>query len=115
MQSEDIDVRITTVHIDRLVKEIERLLDGKRLTKMNMLRVAVSCIAVTKKMSDLPNTLKKRVIIVALNKVIEAHVEQQEDRKLLFDALVDVDQSIDLAIDIQKGRIGVQQGCCTIM
>lgn len=113
--SEDIDVRITTAHIDRLVAEIDKALGGKKLTKMNMMRVAISCIAVTKKMSDLPNTLKKRVIIVALNKVIDAHVEQAEDKQLLFDALVDVDQSIDLAIDIQKGRIGGQQGCCIVM
>lgn len=111
-----LDVRITAVQIDRVVQELRAQLNGRPLSKLNMLRCAAQCVSLTRKMVELPNALKKKVILVALERLIAEHVGSEEDRDTLLLALADVDLGIDLIIDVQKGRVaGGESNCCTIM
>lgn len=110
-----LDIRITSLQINRIVDEIRAQLSGRPLSKLNMLRCAAQCVSVTKKMAELPNNLKKKVILVALERIINEQVSSQDDRDVLLLALADVDSGIDLIVDVQKGRVAQDVQCCTIV
>jgi hypothetical protein len=123
------DLRVTDEQINEVVENIESTLHGKKLSKSNMLRVVLACMSVTAKMTTLPNSLKKKVLITALERYLEkADLPEELRESLLLLVQEVVGEAIDLFSDVDKGRVVVNvtnntatvpdskpAGCCVIL
>jgi hypothetical protein len=115
------DLRITQARIKEVEDSIDIILDGRPLTKMNILRVSINAMSTTASMVELPNNVKKMVLIAALNHAIEigcnnASISELEKEFLL--TMVDevVSQVIDLAHEIaSKKLLSMPKDCCMIL
>jgi len=107
----DLDLRITTKHVNLLVSSAEDILDGRPLTTLNALRCVAALLSVSKKMTDLKGPLKKKALLTALETIVRKQpMEEEEKETLLLFIQVTVDNAVDVLVDVQKSAAK----CCVI-
>jgi hypothetical protein len=107
---EELDLRITAKHIDRIAEAVKEVLDGRKLSPANMVRVVFSVMSVSKKMTDLPNNLKKKTVTKGLEKYVDEQSDMSEDEKEMLKLVIEqsVDQTVDVLAEASKK-------CCVIV
>ena len=108
------DIRVTQARIKEVETNIALMLDGRPLSKLNILRIATGCMRITKNMSELPKNVKKIVLITALNRAIGTQcdknfISEMEKEALLLMVSEVVSEVIDITYEISK------QKCCVIV
>ena len=116
------DLRVTQERIKEVEDNIDIILSGRPLTKLNILRVAISAMATTASMIDLPNSVKKMVLLAALNHTIEVECTKNTlselDKEFLLTLVGEiVTQVIDLVHDVASKKIfvGPNSNCCVVL
>ena len=116
------DLRVTQERIKEVEDNIDIILSGRPLTKLNILRVAISAMATTASMIDLPNSVKKMVLLAALNHTIEVECKKNTlselDKEFLLTLVGEiVTQVIDLVHDVASKKIfvGPNSNCCVVL
>ena len=113
------DIRITQKHVDNVVKAIDISLSGRPLSALNILRVSIMAMSITADMFDLPNNVKKMVLIAALNQCIskqcDANMFTEAEKEVLL-TIIDstVSNVIDIVHDVATGKINIlPKECCS--
>jgi len=114
------DLQITNNHVVVLMKAINETLNGHQLTKDNILRVAMNVFRVACSMKDLPTRLQKRVIILALQNIVDQQSDiSATDKEMLNLAIQEVvNEAINIAGDIVNGNLALttkNKSCCVIV
>ena len=112
----DLDLRITKIHIQTILDTINKQLNGRSLTKGNIIHVTYACLSMTKRLKTgkvyLPNKLKKQVLLAALRQHLKNDKNLSDnDRELLMLMVSDV---IDTGIDVLVTANASNSGCCII-
>ncbi len=101
------DIRITQQQIGLMVNAVEDILNGNTINKINMMRVAVTLMSVTKKMKKLTNCLKKKLLMTTL----EYYIAKQdgltdEEKGLLLTLLQEtISEAIDVVAEVKAGKL----------
>jgi hypothetical protein len=113
---DSIDVRIKKIHVDTILSAIDKTLEGRSLTKGNVIRVAWSCMSLCNKLrtengKQLPGALKKEILLFALSRYIEKDSGLNVDDKGLLIMIVHdvVNTTVDVLAESTHGA-----KCCII-
>lgn len=103
---DEMDVRITTNHIDAAMLSITESLHGRKMTKLNIMRVAAHVMGATSSMNDLSGSMKKRVLLSSFEVHIKKdnNLSSEEKDELMFMVYSIVDNAVDVFQDIKEGR-----------
>lgn len=113
--SNDLDVRVTKIHVKTLVNSAQKLLQGRSLSKNNILRIAFALMHVSDKIKNVKGFVKKQSLLAALDHLIQTdtHLSQNDKDMLLIMVYGVVSQAIDdRYIDDAEFR---KQQCCVIL
>ena len=111
------DLQITAAQVQQVMDGIADLLHGRKITEALIIRVIANCMVITARMK-MSNHLKKKVIVVALEKYIRDRSDLTQDEIDTLMAIVDVivSDTIDTIADVKKGTIDLStKTCCIIM
>jgi hypothetical protein len=113
---DSLDVRIEKIHVKNLLNALDTILQGRKLTKGNMIRVAAALMNFSKQ-NNLPNKLKKQALMQALNIFLKKDKDlTEEDRELM---LILVSEVVDNAIDVlyDNAKLAgekIRSWCCCV-
>ena len=98
--------------VQQVIESIKDVLAGKKLTQALIIRVVANCMVITSKMK-VQNSVKKQVVIDALEKYIKENSDLEQDEIDLLMTCVDVtvSEAIDTIADIRKGVYSFKS-CC---
>ena len=114
---ENLDVRITKMHVKTLLDTINNILDGRSLNNGNIIRVTYACVSLAKKMKNsdgtaLKGALKKEAVLTAIATAIRTDKSlNEDDREILILMVHDV---VGSAIDVLVDADGANKACCVI-
>lgn len=110
----DLDTRVTKLHVKALFDAGSNVLDGRSLTKGNIIRVAFALMHVAKNMKKTKGSTKKQALLTALDLLIQKDKSMDDEEKDMLFVMVHgiVSQSID---DKYADDQSHPQGCCIIM
>lgn len=85
----NLDVRITKMHLQTVLDAMDRILQGRTLNKANVLRVTYALLSVTKKLKNgtarLPGNVKRDVLVGALrSRLVKDNDMSEEDREFIL-------------------------------
>ncbi len=115
--SEPQDLQINAEQVQKVIDGISDLLHGRKITEALIIRVIANCMVITSRM-EVQNRLKKKIVILALEKYIREHSDLSQDEIDALMAVVDVvvADTIDTIVDVKKGNINLStKTCCVIM
>ena len=111
------DLQINADQIQKVIDGIIDVLHGRKVTEALIIRLIANCMVITSRMK-IQNHLKKKIVILALEKYIREHSDLTQDEIDALMAVVDVvvADTIDTIADVGKGNIDLgTKTCCTIM
>ena len=103
--------------MQKVIDGISDLLHGRKITEALIIRVIANCMVITARMK-VQNHLKKKIVILALEKYIRERSDLSQDEIDALMAIVDVvvADTIDTIADVKKGNIDLStKTCCVIM
>ena len=116
------ELQITDDHVKKIISYMQSVMNGKSLTKSNILTVVVHVYAVANSMVDLTPGLRQTVIINALENIIDQQDLSEEDTVVLnFMVQEVVSKFLPIISDIKNGDLSLKMpscsqcnSCCTI-
>lgn len=110
---DNMDVRITKMHVKTVLDELNRVLQGRSVNRSNILRLTLALISITKKLKNgtakLPGRVKKQILLTALKNKLDKSDLLPVDRELVYLLAAD-------ACDVLVEAVGAsQQTCCVTM
>lgn len=111
------DLQIRGEQVQKVIDGISDLLHGRKITEALIIRVIANCMVITARMK-VQNHLKKKIVILALEKYIRERSDLSQDEIDALMAIVDVvvADTIDTIADVKKGNIDLStKTCCVIM
>lgn len=112
------DLTITNEHIDTIIQAVEDVLNGRPLTKTNIFRVVANVMSVSAKMKDLPNRLKKKVVMTGFERfLLKQNLTDDVREGMLLLLQESVDPVIDVIADVDNKVIQITKNskCCIIL
>ena len=111
------DLQISGEQVQQVIDGISDLLHGRKITETLIIRVIANCMVITAKMK-VQNHLKKKIVILALEKYIRECLDLNQNEIDALMSIVDVviADTIDTIADVKKGNIDLStKACCVIM
>lgn len=110
----DLDTRVTKLHVKALFDAGSNVLDGRSLAKGNIIRVAFALMHVAKNMKKTKGSTKKQALLTALDLLIQKDNSMDDEEKDMLFIMVHgiVSQAID---DKYADDQSHPQGCCVVM
>ena len=111
----ELDMRVTKTHVKILLDAAENVLQGRNLTKGNIIRVTYVLMRAGDKMKKTKGIVKKYALLAALDMLIaKNNTINQEEKDMLFTMVHDVvSQTID-ARHLDKNN-NSNNLCCIIL
>lgn len=89
-----------------LVDEMIKILDGKKLTSANITLIVFSLMQSMERCKTVSGLEKKAIVINALNKFIQAHVnDETESQQLQMIVTLTVPTLIDTLVSVDSGEL----------
>ena len=113
--SNNLDVRVTKIHVVSLLEASEKVLQGRSLTKNNIIRVAFALMHVASGFTNVKGVVKKYALLEVLDYIIrkDTSINQEEKDMLLTMVYGIVSQVIDDRY--ADGKQNPNLGCCTLL
>ena len=113
--SNNLDVRVTKIHVVSLLEASEKVLQGRSLTKNNIIRVAFALMHVASSFTNVKGVVKKYALLEVLDYIIrkDTSINQEEKDMLLIMVYGIVSQVIDDRY--ADGKQNPNLGCCTLL
>jgi len=116
------ELQITDEHVKKIMASMQSVMNGKTLTKSNILTVVVHVYAVANSMVDLTPSLRQTVIVNALENIIDQQDLSEEETVVLnFMVQEIVGKFLNIVSDIKNGDLKLKlpkcsqcNSCCTI-
>jgi len=111
------ELQITDDHVKKIMSSMQSVMNGKTLTKSNILTVVVNVYAVANSMADLTPNLRQTVIVNALENIIDQQDLSEEETVVLnFMVQEVVGKFLNIVSDIKNGDLKLKlpkcNSCC---
>ncbi len=112
----DLDTRVTRLHMDALIGAAEKVLEGRSLTKNNIVRVAFALMHVGEKMTGVKGKVKKEALLAALDVMVQRDKGLGQEEKDMLSIMINdvVSRVVDDKFVDDQNSVPVRS-CCVIV
>lgn len=105
-------------NIDKLITEVDKLIDDDKLTTVNISKVMVSLMVLVDEYPDLTGTQKKEIILTVLRKYVIEHFEEEApeyaDLLKIIETVLPTTIDLMIRIDNKEITIHLKKGCAMV-